>query len=87
MTISYRWLFTLFFFTALFGFSANVEASECKLIVLAAWGPSPERVANTCDNNLCPLTWGVEMCGDGAKDLSNTNNSLYGKCYLSDMWR
>ena len=87
MTISYRWLFTLFFCTALFGFSANAEASECKLVVLAAWGPSPERTANTCDNNLCPLTWGKEMCGDGAKDRTNTNNSYYGKCYLSDMWR
>lgn len=87
MTISYRWLFTLFFCTALFGFSANVQASECKLVVLAAWGNSPERVSNTCDNNLCPLTWGKEMCGDGAKDRTNTNNSYYGKCYLSDMWR
>ena len=87
MTISYRWLFTLFFCTALFGFSANVQASECKLVVLAAWGNSPERVSNTCDNNLCPLTWGKEMCGDGAKDRTNTNNSHYGKCYLSDMWR
>ena len=87
MTITYRWLFTLFFCTALFGFSAKAEASQCKLVVLAAWGSSPERVANTCDNNLCPLTWGVDMCGDGAKDRTNTNNSLYGKCYLSDMWR
>ena len=87
MTITYRWLFTLFFCTALFGFSAKAEASQCKLVVLAAWGSTPERVANTCDNNLCPLTWGVDMCGDGAKDRTNTNNSLYGKCYLSDMWR
>ena len=87
MTISYRWLFTLFFCTALFGFSANAQASECKLVVLAAWGNVPERVSNTCDNNLCPLTWGKEMCGDGAKDRTVTNNSYYGKCYLSDMWR
>lgn len=87
MTTSLRYLLSLCFFTLLFAFSANAQASECKLVVLAAWGNSPERVANTCDNNLCPLTWGVEMCGDGAKDRTNTNNSYYGKCYLSDMWR